>query len=84
MAKPKEKKKLTVKEIKELEPKAEVYELSPFRKYIIVVKKPSIVGIDPARSYQTAKELARILVAMGISCQLLVNVDDDVKFLEIS
>lgn len=80
----KEKKRLTVKEIQVLEPKAEIYELSPYRTYIITIKKPSIIGIDQSRAMQTAKELARILVAHNIKCAMLVNIDDDVKFLEIN
>ena len=43
---PKEKKRLTVKEIKEISPLADVIELNNWKKYIIVVRKPSIIGMD--------------------------------------
>lgn len=77
-------KKLLVREIKELEPLADVYELSKYKSYIVIVKKSSIIGIDPNRAMRTAKEVARVLIATGIPCQLLVNVDNEVKFLEIN
>jgi hypothetical protein len=82
---PKEKKKLAVKEIKEISPLADVYELSSYRKYIIVIRKPSIIGMDQSHALMVAKEVARICILHKIPIQLLVNVDfDEVKFLEIS
>lgn len=80
----KQKPKLSVKAITELQPLAEVYELNQFRKYIIVVKKSSIIGMDPSRTRQTAEHVARILIDGGIKCHMIVGVEDDVKFLEIS
>lgn len=75
---------LTVKDITELQPLAEVYELNQFRKYIIVVKKSSIIGLDPTRTRQTAEHIARVLIGANIKCHMIVGIEDDVKFLEIS
>lgn len=83
MKKKREKKQLTISEIHELEPKAEVYELSPFRKYIVVIKKSPLIGIDKNRALITAREVARVLIAAEIPCHIIVGTDDDVKFLEI-
>ena len=82
---PKEKKHLTVKEIKELSPLADVYELFSHRKYMVVIRKPSIIGMDQTHALSVAKEIARICIAHKIPVQLLVNVDvGEVKFLEVS
>lgn len=81
----KEKKKLTLKELKEVTPLVDAYELSPYRRYIIVIKKPSIIGMDQTQSITIAKELARICIAAKIPVQIIANVDfNDVKFLEVS
>lgn len=74
---------LTVSEIQKLQPLAEVYELNKYRNYIIVVKKSSIIGIDQTRTRRTAMEVARVLQASGIKCQMIVGVDDTVEFLEL-
>lgn len=84
MAKPKEKKLLTVKELKEVEPKLDVYEFSPYKKYVVVIKKSPLIGIPQSRALQTAKEVARVMQAAHIPCQMIVGIDDEVKFLELS
>jgi len=74
-----------VKEIKEISPLADVIELNNWKKYIIVVRKPSIIGMDQTHALKVAQEIARICILHKIPVQLLVNVDtDEVKFLEIS
>lgn len=81
----KEKKQLTVKELKEINPLADVYELSPYRKYIVAIRKPSIIGMDQSQSMMQAREIARIMIAMKIPVQIIANIDfNDVKFFEVS
>lgn len=74
---------LTVGEIQKLQPLAEIYELNKYRNYIVVIKKSSIIGIDQTRTKRTAVEVARVLQAAGIKCQMIVGVDDTVEFLEL-
>lgn len=82
---PKEKKKLTLKELKEISPLTEAFELFPHRKYMIVIKKPSIIGMDQSSSIAIAKEIARVCVAHKIPVQIIANIDlSDVKFFEVS
>jgi ABC-type enterochelin transport system ATPase subunit len=82
---PKEKKRLTVKELKEITPLVDVYELSPYRKYIVAIKKPSIIGMDQGQSMMIAREVAKIMMAMKIPVQIIANIDfNDVKFFEVS
>lgn len=82
---PKEKKKLTVKELKEISPLTEVFELFPHRKYMIIIKKPSIIGMDQNHAMGIAREIARVCIAHKIPVQIIANVDiSDVKFLEVS
>lgn len=82
---PKEKKHLQVKELKEISPLADIYELKSWQKYMIVIKKPSIIGMDQSQAIGIAKEIARICIAHKIPVQILANVDfNDVKFFEVS
>lgn len=84
MAKKKERPKLNVKQLKEIEPKLDVYEFSPYKKYVVVIKKSPLVGIDSNRAMLTAKEVARVMIAANIPCQMVVGVDDEVQFFELS
>lgn len=82
---PKEKKRLSVKELKEITPLLDVYELSPYRKYIVAIKKPSIIGMDQGQSMMIAREVAKIMMATKIPVQIICNIDfNDVKFFEVS
>lgn len=82
---PKEKKRLSVKELKEITPLLDVYELSPYRKYIVAIKKPSIIGMDQGQSIRIAKEVANIMQAMHIPVYIMANIDfNDVKFFEVA
>jgi hypothetical protein len=85
MAKKKEEKKLTVKEIKELQPLAEVYELSKYRKYIVLVQKSPLIAMDSVTTETKARELGRVLQSAGVPCYMLIGIDSkDVRFLEIN
>lgn len=79
-------KTLTVKEVKELAPLSEVYELSKFSKYLVTVAKP-ILGHGDKTPYELAHArataVAEALKAQGIPCVVLIGVTDDVKFLEL-
>lgn len=78
-------KKLTIKELKEITPLVDVMELSQWKKYIVVVRKPSIIGVTNLNAEITAREVARCLNAHGIKATMIVNIDlADVKFLEVS
>lgn len=51
-------KKLTVKELKELAPLSEVYELSPYCKYLVFIPVSSLVGgaeLAKSKAIQAAK-----------------------------
>lgn len=76
-------KKITVKEIKEIEPKSEIYELNKFSKYIVMVKKSTLAGGDNVAA-QKAKVIMECLKQMNIPSIVLIGVDDDVKFMEIT
>lgn len=85
MRKKKERKRLTVKELKEVTPLLDVQELSPYRKYVVAIRKPSIIGIDQNQSMRIAREVANIMSAMNIPVYILANIDfNDVKFFEVS
>jgi hypothetical protein len=78
-------KKITVKEIKEIDPKADVYELSPYSRYMIMVKKSSLLdssGKDT--SMEKAKVIMNLMTQLQIPCAVLIGVSDDVKFLELN
>lgn len=76
-------KKITVKEIKEIEPKAEVYELNKQCKYIVMIKKSPLAGGDMVAK-QKASVIMNCLSQMEIPAMVLIGVDDDVQFMEIS
>lgn len=75
--------KITVKEIKEIEPKADIYELNKYSKYLVMIKKSSLVGGNAAAN-QKAKIIASAIKALNIPCIILIGVDEDVKFMELS
>lgn len=77
------KNKITVKEIKEIEPKADIYELSKHCRYFITVKKSLLVGgNDTAMS--KAKIIMQMMSQLDIPCAIMIGVDEDVKFMELT
>ena len=75
-------KKLTVKEIKELEPKADVYELNQYTKYLVTVRK-SELDIGGKIAHQQAEIVLKTLQQAGVNAVILIGMNDDVKFMEI-
>jgi hypothetical protein len=75
-------KKLTVMEIKAMEPKAEIYELSPYCKYIVLVKRSQIEGAGRF-AIETARHITQRFHELKIPCIVLANIDNEVEFLEI-
>ena len=75
-------KKITVKEIKEIEPKAEVYELSPYSKYLVTVRK-SELDIGGKIATQKAQLIMKVMSQAEVPCVVLIGVNDDVKFMEL-
>lgn len=77
---------ITVKEIKELAPLSEVYELNTYAKYLVTVAKPMLAHGDKTPyelAHARATAVAEALKAQGIPCIVLIGVTDDVKFLEL-
>ena len=82
MSKPK---KLTVMELKELEPKLEVYELNKYSKYIVMIEKSSLLTPEQANyvANTKAREIMKVLAAHQIPCAILIGVGSDVRFIEL-
>jgi hypothetical protein len=81
------KKPLIVQEIKELEPKADVYSLRPQNHiYLIVVQPPKVklIGSNPNASIEAGSALVKMLDDRGIQA-LLVTIDfkDEIKIIEL-
>lgn len=76
-------KKLTVKMIEELHPKAEVYELNSFCKYIIMLKKSSIITQQNEDLMAKGRELIRIFAAHNIPCAIFIGSLDDIQIVEL-
>lgn len=75
-------KKITVSEIKEIEPKADVYELSPYSKYLVMISK-SELDIGGKIAQQKAAVIMQVMSQAEIPCVVLIGVSDDVKIMEI-
>lgn len=82
MAEDKRKKTITVKEIKELAPLADVYELNEFCKYLVRIPKSELVGGNEL-AHRKAKVVANALQALNIPCIVIIGVAEDVTFLEL-
>lgn len=79
----KTKKKLTVKQIQELHPKSELYELNPYSKYIVMLKKSNIITQQNEDLMRKGQELVRIFAAHSIPCAIFVGSLDDVQIVEL-
>lgn len=79
----KENKKLKVAQIKEIQPKADVYELNKFSRYIVMIEKSQIIGGNQG-IMSSAQEIMKVMAAHGLPCAILLGVDDGVKFFELS
>jgi hypothetical protein len=77
--------RITVKELKDLEPRADAYEFKQPNFYVIVVNKPRVVlsGVSQS-SIDNANNLGQLLQKHGIKC-ILVALDDkdEIKVLEL-
>lgn len=76
-------KPITVKEIKVIEPKADIYELNKYCKYLCMIKKSNLAGGNKEAEAK-ASIVLQTMTQAGISCIILIGVDDDVKFMEFS
>lgn len=76
-------KKLTVKEVREQAPLAEVYELNPYCKYIVMLKKSKIALDQNAELMNRGQHLMRIFAAHGIPCAIFIGSLDDVQIVEL-
>lgn len=78
-------KKLTVMEIKNIEPKANVYELNPYSRYIVMIPKSHL--LPPPQANQIAldngREIMKVMAAQRIPCAVLIGINEDVKFIEL-
>jgi len=77
------KKKITVKEVKELTPLADVYELSPYCKYIVMIKRSQIALSQNAELMQKGREIIRIFGAFNIPCAIFVGSLEDMQIIEL-
>jgi hypothetical protein len=82
MAEDRKLKATTVRDIKAIEPKAEVYEINKHSKYLVMIKKSLLVGGNEL-AHAKAKEVFKAFAAHGIAPIMIVGVDDDVKFYEL-
>jgi len=76
------KNKITVRTLKAIEPKAEVYELSPYSRYLVTLKK-SPLSMGNENLSQKAQAIMNILTNLQIPAAILIGVDDDVKIMEL-
>ena len=74
--------KITVKEIREIEPSADIYELSPYSRYLVTVRK-SEFDIGGVVAQQKARVIMQTLSQAQIPCVVLIGMNDDVKFMEL-
>jgi hydroxymethylpyrimidine/phosphomethylpyrimidine kinase len=76
--------KVTVKEIKNLVPNAEVYTLNVAQVYLILVNKPKVKLIGSQDSVGNAQKLQEILVRSGVTA-IMVALDDadELKIIEL-
>lgn len=75
-------KKLTLKEIRAIEPKAELYELNQYCKYIVMIPRSTIALHQNVEIEAKAREVMRVFAALKIPCAILVGTED-VKFIEL-
>lgn len=71
-------KTITVKEIKEIEPLGEVYQLSPYYSYIITIEKSNLVG-GAERAQAKAQQMLKMLNVANIPAFVMLA-DKDIKF----
>lgn len=77
------KKKLTVTEIKAIEPKADVYELNQYCKYMVMIKKSEIALHQNADLMERAKHIMHIMKAYSLPCAVIVGASDDIQIFEL-
>lgn len=82
MSESKKTNKLTVREIKEIEPKSEVYEINKYAKVIVLLKK-SLIPEANILLPEKAKRIMQVFARAGVEPIILIGVDDDVKFYEL-
>lgn len=81
MAENKRQAKLTVKELQEITPLADVFELNPHGKYLVRIRKSALV-VDPSMYRQKATIIAKLFDSVGIPCLILIG-SEDVEFFEL-
>jgi hydroxymethylpyrimidine/phosphomethylpyrimidine kinase len=78
------KEKITVKEVKQIQPNADTYTLNVSQAYLIIVNKPKIQMIGQQSSISNAQKLQEVLVKHGISAIMIALDDnDEIKILEL-
>lgn len=76
-------KRLKLTEIKAIEPKAELYELNKYSKYIIIVPKSNLLLNQNIEKYDAGKQIMRIMAAFQIPCAIFVGSTDDIRIIEL-
>jgi hypothetical protein len=77
-------KKLTVREIQIIEPKAEVFELSPYSKYLVFIPRSRLAMEQNVDLMQKAQQIAKNMSALNIPCAILIGADkNDIQILEL-
>lgn len=82
MAEDKMQKSLTVKELKELAPLSEVYEMNKYAKYLVFVEKGDLAG-SYELAYQKAAQVVAAMKKLGMTCIVIIGKSDDVKIMEM-
>lgn len=76
-------KRLKLTEIREISPVADVYELHPNCKYIVMIKKSAIALHQNADLMAKGKEIIRIMAAFNIPAAIFVGSLDDIQIIEL-
>jgi copper(I)-binding protein len=78
------KEKVTLKQIKDLQPNAEVYTLNTTHVYLVIVNKPKIQLVGQQSSVGNAQKLMELLNKNGISALMIALDDkDEIQILEM-
>lgn len=74
---------LTVSEVREMAPLADIYELSPHNKYMVAVPKSILVGGNEI-AMNRGRQIAAAFKSINIPVVIMVGVDlNEVTFLEL-
>ncbi len=81
MSEDKKQTKLSVKDIQQITPLADVFELNPHGKYLVRIKKSALVG-GIGHYREKASVISKMFDAVGIPVLILIGADD-VEFYEL-